>query len=102
MADQTIVVPLDGSELAERALPHAAVYAKALGARLLLITVWEGAEEALTKVLPAVAEDLLGAGERYYETYLAGACKKLQAPGLTVDAEVLSGHTVDEIVRITG
>ena len=102
MADQTIVVPLDGSELAERALPHAAVYAKALGARLLLVTVWEGAEDALAKVLPGVAEDLFGAGERYYEKYLAGAVAKLKGQGLTVDAEVLSGHTVDEIVRITG
>ena len=102
MADQTIVVPLDGSELAERALPHAAVYAKALDARLLLVTVWEGAEDALAKVLPGVAEDLFGAGERYYEKYLAGAAAKLKEQGLSVDAEVLSGHTVDEIVRITG
>jgi nucleotide-binding universal stress UspA family protein len=102
MAEPTIVVPLDGSELAEHALPHAAAYAKALGARLLLVTVWEGAEEALVKVLPGVAEDLFGAGERYYEKYLAGQCDKLKGQGLTVDAEVLSGHTVDEIVRVTG
>ena len=102
MAEQTIVVPLDGSELAERALPHAAVYARALGARLLLVTVWEGAEDALAKVLPGVAADLFTAGERYYETYLSGAAAKLKGHGLTVDAEVLTGHTVDEIVRVAG
>jgi nucleotide-binding universal stress UspA family protein len=102
MSDQTIVVALDGSELSERALPHAAVYAKALGARLLLVTIWEGAEETLGQVLPGVAKDLFAEGERYFERYLAGAAKKVQAPDLKVDAEVLTGHPADEIVRIAG
>jgi nucleotide-binding universal stress UspA family protein len=102
MSDQTIVVALDGSELSERALPYAAAYAKALGARLLLLTVWEGAEETLVLALPSVAKDLFAEGERYFERYLAGAAKKVQAPDLKVDAEVLTGHPADEIVRIVG
>jgi nucleotide-binding universal stress UspA family protein len=35
--DRTILVPVDGSPLAERALPYAHVFARAAGARLLLV-----------------------------------------------------------------
>ena len=95
-----IVVPLDGSKLSERALPYAALSADALGARILLVTVWEGADHGLTKLLPGVAEDLSSAAQRYYKQYLAGAAAKLRGADLVIDTEVLAGHPADEIVRI--
>jgi nucleotide-binding universal stress UspA family protein len=98
MSKRAIVVPLDGSELAERALPYAAEFAKALDARLLLITVWEGADETLELVLKSVAEDLFATAEKRYEEYLFGVAKKIT--DVPVDAEVLAGHPADEIVRL--
>jgi nucleotide-binding universal stress UspA family protein len=95
-----IVVPLDGSKLSERALPYAALSADALGARILLVTVWEGADHGLTKLLPGVAEDLSSAAQRYYKQYLAGAAEKLRGADLVIDTEVLAGHPADEIARI--
>lgn len=41
MSEPLIVVPLDGSELSERAAPYASAMAKATGAPLLVLTVWE-------------------------------------------------------------
>ena len=95
-----IVVPLDGSELSERALPYATSFANALRARILLVTVWEGADHGLTKLLPGVAEDLSSAAQRYYKQYLAGAAEKLRGTDLVIDTEVLTGYPSDEIARI--
>lgn len=100
MSEQLIVVPLDGSELSERAIPYAALYAKTFGGRLLLATVWEGAEDALTSILPAVAEDLFKEGERYYEKYLAKVAEKYMVDGVKIDAEVLAGNAAETILKL--
>ncbi len=98
MSKRAIVVPLDGSELAERALPYAAEFARALDARLLLVTVWEGADETLELVLKGVAEELFSTAEKKFEEYLFGVAKRIK--DVPVDAEVLAGHPADEIVRL--
>jgi len=100
MTEQLIVVPLDGSELSERAIPYATLFAKTLGGRLLLVTVWEGAEEALIRALPGSASDLFKEGERYYEKYLAGVAKKYLKDGVKIDAEVLAGQPADTILKL--
>ena len=100
MAEQLIVVPLDGSELSERAIPYATLFAKTFGGRLLLVTVWEGAEEALIKVLPAVADDLFKEGEQYYEKYLAKTAQRYMEDGVKIDAEVLTGHAAEELLKL--
>ncbi len=100
MAEQLIVVPLDGSDLSERAIPYATLFAKTFGGRLLLVTVWEGAEETLVRALPAVADDLFKEGERYYEKYLAGVAERYMADGVKIDAEVLTGQPADAILGL--
>jgi len=100
MAKHLIVVPLDGSELSERAIPYAALYAKTFGGRILLTTVWEGAEQALIETLPAVADDLFKEGETYYEKYLAEVAGKYAADGVEIDAEVLTGKPADTILKL--
>ncbi len=100
MSEPLIVVPLDGSELSLRALPYARALAKASGARLLLVTVWEGAEHALVSDLPDLAEDIFKRGEAYYERYLAEIAKTIQAEGLDVEAQVLIGQAAEEILRL--
>ena len=57
-----IVVPLDGSELAEQVLPHAYVLAKALKSRVVLLRTYEvGYPPEGSKVSPSFAGDMEGA-----------------------------------------
>ena len=100
MTDGLIVVPLDGSELSEAALPYAVALAKATQGGLLLVTVWEGAEELLARTLPELADDLFKRGEEHYEQYLAGVAKTVEAERVKVEAQVIVGHPVDEILRL--
>ena len=100
MAEQLIVVPLDGSELSERAVPYATLFAKNFGGRLLLVTVWEGADEALLKALPSLADDLFKEGEQYYEKYLAKTAQRYMEDGVKIDAEVLTGHAAEELLKL--
>ena len=67
-----IVVPLDGSELAETALPYAAALAEALRTHLVLVTVWEGTDSSLGAALPAVTVDIEKHANEYFATYLDG------------------------------
>ena len=69
-----IVVPLDGSEVAERALPVAAALSKTTGARIILVTV-------------AVHDDHVSPAERAVRR----AADQLDQP---VDCEVLVGLPV--------
>lgn len=100
MSEPLIVVPLDGSDLSEGALPYAVALAKATGARLLLITVWEGTEQTLNIDMPDLAEDLLKRGEEHYGRYLAGVSKKVEAEHVEVEAQVLIGNPAEEILRL--
>ncbi len=100
MAEDLIVVSLDGSELSERAVPYATLFAKTFGGRVLLVTVWEGAEEALIKALPAVADDLFKEGEQYYEKYLAKTAQRYLVDGVKIDAEVLTGQAAEELLKL--
>ena len=100
MPEPLIVVPLDGSELSERAIPFATTLAKTNGARLLFLLVWEEADEALAATLPEVSQELFRTGEEYYEGYLKDVAKRAQAEGVKVDAETLTGRAVDEVLRV--
>jgi hypothetical protein len=99
MAEQLILVPLDGSELSERAIPYAGLYAKTFGGRILLTTVWEGADQQLGTMLPDVAAELQKEGEVYYSKYLAETAQKYAADGVTIDATVLPGNPADAVLR---
>ena len=100
MANKTILVPLDGSELAERALPFAAMMARATGASLHLVTVWEEGERALISSLPDVAESIFKSGEEHWERYLAGQAESLAANGIDVSTDVLLGDAASEIQHL--
>jgi nucleotide-binding universal stress UspA family protein len=86
----TILLPLDGSPLAEQALPHAEWVAQRLGARIVL-----------TRVLPIVTStgeiDDLGAaasGRAYLDQIAAG----LSEHGLDCQSELPAGHPATEIL----
>jgi len=106
-----IVVPLDGSELAECILPHVEELAKGYGTEeVILVTVTEKiiAYTGVTHVVqpgaipppePAVkVPTSVGKKQRQGERYLNRVAKSLQKKGVRVGTEVLLGNPAEEIV----
>jgi nucleotide-binding universal stress UspA family protein len=103
--NRTMLVPLDGSELAEGVLSHVESLAKQRGT------------EKMRTVLLRVVEDPFVTADYPYEdweehvkridehfkqeakTYLEGIRQRLIRSGLTVDFEVLQGKPADEIIK---
>ena len=113
---KSILVPLDGSELAESALPHAEAVAKQRGAELIqvvLLRVCELTDMTFTPYNYYLIPDSYPPTrplqwEKYVEQetdkcksangqYLAGVAKKLEAAGLKVRTEVLVGKLPLEV-----
>jgi nucleotide-binding universal stress UspA family protein len=93
-----ILVPLDGSELAETAIPHAELLASATGAELELVRV------TLLRFVQTpdgrgyvVQED----GDREEaEEYLQGWQQRLSGRGIKVGWQVRGGNVAEEIVEL--
>lgn len=116
---RTILVPLDGSPLAERSLPYAAAVARAAGARLRLVRVVpeEGPPGATTLAGAAAAQFAVerlreaDRGDRGAERpgeggdappvgpaeYLEAVAGRLALPGTST--AVLAGEPAPEILR---
>ncbi len=99
MATQ-ILVPLDGSVLAEQALPSAATLARGLPASLTLLRavsipsdVLEILDEAAVEAKPIVAEL-----EAEANTYLEALVEQLRAAGLDADHAVRRGPAAEVIL----
>ena len=92
-----ILVPLDGSELAERALPYAGVLAQALRTHLVLVTIWEGTSGEFGKRFPDRVIELDEQANAHYTEYLHGIRDRLQqADTRTI---VRGGNAADEVLR---
>ena len=94
---KSILVPLDGSKLAEAILPHAEFLAKTLNAEIVLLSVVVptppfAADEMVT--YPATDE----AVEVEAEAYLTSVRERLHRQGLRVRAATRSGQAADQIV----
>lgn len=89
---ERILVPLDGSPLAAKALPHAALLAEAAGGEVLLmraIDTWsETVHDALAKELEQKPQA---------EADLASAAAQLRTQGLTVEQAVYMGEPAGAI-----
>jgi nucleotide-binding universal stress UspA family protein len=91
-----ILVPLDTSELAEQALPHAAELARRFEGELELVTVVQGSrEEALEGHDPQSDWDprALEAQE-----YIEGVAGRLSQEGLSVQTTIRWGDVAEEIM----
>jgi nucleotide-binding universal stress UspA family protein len=105
MLDRTapIVVPLDGSALAERALPTACTFAQCFGNPLLLVRAAE--EPFLPGVGADYPQELTHAEARVLEAaeaYLRARQEVLQARGLTVEIVTALGMPssyIEEVVK---
>lgn len=102
-----LVVPLDGSSLAEQSLPFAVGISRRLGTPLLLVRAVSPAEllppavgmgEAIPFELYEEAEKEL---EQEAETYLDGVARRLRDQGLPVATEVLTGAAATAIEEAT-
>lgn len=97
-----VIVPLDGSTLAEQALPFAADFAERYDCPLLLVRVVDGVPSAARDVASGSLES-----ERVLESeesagrYLATIRKRLGASGsVPVQSMILHGVTDRELVRL--
>jgi nucleotide-binding universal stress UspA family protein len=90
---QRILVPLDGSPLAEAILPHAVEMARRYQATLLLLRVTEA--HTFPGVDPVDAQVRVVAEA---EAYLAEVERSLAAAGVAVDCAVRYGHATEEII----
>ena len=99
-AVKRILVPLDGSELGERALPEATDLAKTLGASVVLAEVMRWATQtyafAGSEVNAAMIDEEL---RKAAEGYLTGVAKRLE-PELKVQTEVLRGPPADALTDL--
>lgn len=97
----TIVVPLDGSELSERALPLARAFLPE-GGELVLVRV-RASEGALSEL---AAADLLtpaaldGGDQADARSALQGVVERLRGEGVTARDLVVEGEPVHEICRV--
>lgn len=92
-----ILVPLDGSELAEGALPYASALADKLRTHLVLLTVWEGGEADLASV-STLAVEMAQTAQTYFENYLEQIRERLQDD--RIRAIVRSGDAAAEILKV--
>jgi nucleotide-binding universal stress UspA family protein len=97
-----IVVPLDGSRLAEKALPHAVALARAAGSGLTLLQVVSIPQVAnslawgdpVASTVSAPHEEMLESAH----TYLRDVTLRLGSAGLAVQVEVLEGDAAEAII----
>ena len=101
---QKILVPLDGSKLAECALPYAEELAKGCNTEeVILISVTERVqgyrpvEDASQPLGQQLIPEATGKKERQAQRYLSKIAKTLGAKGIRVRTEVLLGNPAEEI-----
>jgi nucleotide-binding universal stress UspA family protein len=101
---RTLFVPLDGSSLAEKVLPHVSKLAKQMKLKVHLIQVY-----TLPQAAYVVAEGIADQGPALYreamrketESYLGDKAEQLRSEGLEhVSTSVLEGDAASEIIDI--
>ena len=101
---QSVIVPLDGSEVAEQVLPYVVFLGKALGLKVYLVRATLPTEDAYRDfgypVAPYgdMARDLDSQAENYFNRLI----EDLRSQGLKeVELKILHGHPAEEIVDFT-
>jgi nucleotide-binding universal stress UspA family protein len=106
---ERIVVPLDGSDLAEQVLPHVAPLAAAFRATVTLVRVHDSSAAQMAGMasafLPGTGPLLdpgpaIQAARGEAEAYLAGVEARLSAAGVRTEAVVLDGPAAEGILTV--
>ena len=106
-----VLVPLDGSDVSERALAHAQSVAEALGARVYLLQVislsheYEASRDAGGESPSAVeysldlAREITAGRQARAQTYLEEVASRLESQGIRVETAVRQGLTLENITQ---
>lgn len=93
---QKILIPLDGSKLAERALPHAYHIARIFGAQIQLLHVLDSTPYVDT---PTITEPLNWQIQKAQaDLYLSGIAAQARAQNLVVEHFLREGKTAESII----
>ena len=97
-----ILVPLDGSELAELALPYARALAQKFDAQLILLWVVQPMPPAMPVMefgmVPYQYEEFADKGEKQAEDYLSGLRQALLEQEVPTNVAVLRSHSVADAI----
>ncbi len=100
----TILVPLDGSELAERALPIAFRLAAATHSKLLLVRVVPATTWAFAVpgglATPAVYQQIMDDEQRVARDYLASVADRAHREGIATDTLVVTGEPASTLIDL--
>jgi nucleotide-binding universal stress UspA family protein len=101
-----ILVPLDGSELGETALPHVEGLARKLDSRVLLLRVANLPATLIGEVAPMggpmppeLIDDAIQAETDEAKDYLTRTAQRLKDAGLSVEWEVVEGDASRAIIE---
>ena len=94
-----ILVPLDGSDLAEKALPHALALAKTEGAELVLLRVPMHPSPEFLARNPALGTTIIQDTEIETATYLEKEAAQLQREGAPVTSLMREGPVAETILK---
>src|SRR5215216_215932 len=109
-----VIVPLDGSDVAEKALEYGSEIARRFEARLVLLQAYAGQEQStrMLAMLPAepaggaidpraiqMVEDTARLAEKEARDYLDRTAQTYTASGLTVDTVLVDDTAADAIVN---
>lgn len=95
-----ILVPLDGSPLAEAVLPHAQALAKSEGAEIIILRVAVTPNEGVFVHNPALAETIIKEIKEEVREYTELEVAKLQTSGLQVSGITRDGLVPDTILNV--
>jgi nucleotide-binding universal stress UspA family protein len=95
-----ILVPLDGSALAEAVLPHAQALAKSEGAEIVLLSVPLTPNLEFLARSPGLANQVIEASEKETEEYLIAEEAKLTKEGMKVSHIMREGPIPEMILKV--
>jgi nucleotide-binding universal stress UspA family protein len=98
---KTVVAPLDGSGLAEKALPYVAQLAKGLGLEVILMRAYALPPSAVSQDFGPYLKEFMTELETEARSYLAEKVEELKQKGLAkVSAVVDFGYGAEEIIAL--
>jgi nucleotide-binding universal stress UspA family protein len=94
-----VLVPLDGSPLAEAVIPFLTEIAGPLDMSVILLRVLEPVSPVIVEGLRQVLIDVSAARTRDARAYLAGVAATVQARGIATSCEVRAGRPDERILE---
>ena len=100
---RTILVPLDGSELAEAVLPHVEALTKQAGAEMISVVLLKVCEYPIVPFSPEYASEYrvqkVAEDEALTVKYLDGVRQRLKNAGVTAQSKILVGKPAERIIE---